>query len=338
MPDETAFDRDIDGEKQFRGARRGPTASHSHDRWIAELAGTQHGVISRGQLLAAGWSSWLIDRRLGCGRLHVVHRGVYSVGHRILTRDGGWMAAVLAGGWAATLSFGSAGELWRLIPPSDRWPEVTLPRSRRGRSGIRWHSSELRPDEVTVIRGIRVTTVPRTLLDLAAVLKRRPLERAINEAEVQGHTDPLSLPALLDRYPRRRGTAAIRAVLAEGRIGAGVTKSELEERFLRFLADRGLPRPEPNVSIALRGGFVEVDCVWRSSRLIVELDGRAVHGTARAFERDRARDRALGAAGWRVIRITWRQLSEEASELAEDLGTMLGGQPAHPVDRRRQHM
>ena len=151
-------------------------------------------------------------------------------------------------------------------------------------------------------------------------------------------TDPLSIPALLDRYPRRRGTAAIRAILAESRVGAGVTKSELEERFLRFLADWGLPRPEPNVSIALRGGFVEADCVWRSLRVIVELDGRAVHGTAKAFERDRARDRALGAAGWRVIRITWRQLSEDPGELAEDLGAMLGGRPAHLVDRRRQHM
>lgn len=190
---------------------------HSFDRWIAELAGAQHGVVSRGQLVAAGWRGWLIDHRLDCGRLHVVHRGVYSVGHRVLMTEGRWMAAVLAGGPAATLSHRSAAELWRLIPPSDRWPEVTLPRSRRGRSGIRWHSSEVRPDEVTVVRGIRVTTVPRTLLDLSTVLKRRPLERAINEAEVQGHTDPLSLPALLDRYPRRRGTAPIRAVLAEDR-------------------------------------------------------------------------------------------------------------------------
>jgi very-short-patch-repair endonuclease len=169
-----------------------------------------------------------------------------------------------------------------------------------------------------------VTRVPRTLLDLAAVLDYRGVERAMNEAEVQGHTDPLSLPALLARYPRRRGIAAIRALLAERRIGTRVTKSELEERFLRFLAGRGLPMPELNASIAVRGGFAEVDCLWRSFRLVAELDGRAVHGTAAAFERDRARDRALGAAGWRVIRITWRQLIEEQGELAEDLGAMLG--------------
>jgi hypothetical protein len=189
---------------------------------------------------------------------------------------------------------------------------------------MRWHSSALKPDEVTNVKGITVTTVARTLLDLATVLKRRPLERVVNEAEVRRYADPVGLPALLDRYPRRRGTAAIREILAQARVGATVTRSELEERFLRFLANWGLPRPELNASIAVRGGFVEADCVWRVSRLIAELDGRAVHGTAAAFERDRARDRAVGAAGWRVIRITWRQVSEEARELAIDLGSMLG--------------
>ena len=121
-----------------------------------------------------------------------------------------------------------------------------------------------------------------------------------------------------DAVPR-----AIRDILTAAGIGTTLTRSELEERFLRFVARVGLPRPELNVPIALRGVFVEADCVWRRSRLIAELDGRAVHGTAAAFERDRARDLALNAAGWRVVRITWRQLSEEARELAEDLGSLL---------------
>ena len=232
------------------------------------------------------------------------------------------MAAVLAGGPGAVLSHRPAAALWRIR----KWQgsvDVTLPNSRRQRPGITWHMASLPADEITSVAGIPVTTVPRTLLDLAVVLDKHGVERAINEADVQRHTDPLSLPALLARYPRRRGGAAIRAVLAEGRIGTSVTKSELEERFVRFLADWGLPRPELNVSIAVRGGFVEADCAWHSSRLIAELDGRAVHGTAAAFERDRARDRALGAAGWRVIRITWRQLTEETRALAEDLGAIL---------------
>jgi len=184
--------------------------------------------------------------------------------------------------------------------------------------------TNLPADEITCLAAIPVTTVPRTLLDLATVLDHRGVERAMNEAEVKSYTDPLSLPALLARYPRRRGTAAIRDILTAAGLGSTLTRSELEERFLRFVARAGLPRPELNVPIALRGVFVEADCVWRRSRLIAELDGRAVHGTAAAFEHDRARDRALNAAGWRVIRITWRQLGGEARELAEDLGALLG--------------
>jgi len=317
MPDETALDREMEGQVQFRVT----------DGWIAELACAQHGVVSRGQLVANGVGPGRIDHRLDCGRLHPVHRSIYSVGHRLLTREGQWMAAVLAGGPTATLSHRSAAELWRLMAPSDRKPEVTLGQTRRARRGIEWHASVLRSDEVTVVRNIRVTTVPRTLLDLAAVLRRRPHERAINEAEVRRYADPLSLPALLDRYPRRRGTAVIRAILDGAEIGATLTRSELEERFLRFLGPWGLPRPELNVSIAVGGGFVEADCVWRRSRLIAELDGRSVHGTAAAFERDRARDRSLNAAGWRVVRITWRQLSEEPGQLAQDLTALLDGQP-----------
>ena len=176
------------------------------------------------------------------------------------------MAAVLAAGRRAVLSHLSAAALWRIRRWRDGNVDITMPGSRKPRPGITWHVTSLPADEITSVAGIPVTTVPRTLLDLAAILDQRGLERAINEAEVQRHTDPLSLPALLARYPRRRGTAAIRAILADGRIGAGVTKSELEERFLQFLTDRGLPRPELNVSIAVRGGFVEADCVWRSSR------------------------------------------------------------------------
>ena len=207
------------------------------------------------------------------------------------------MAAVLAGGPRAVLSHRSAAALWGIRRWRDSNVDVTRPGSRQQRPGIRWHVANLPADEITSLAAIPVTTVPRTLLDLAAVLDHREVERAINEAEVQRYTDPLSLPALLARYPRRRGTAAIRAILRAGGMGTALTRSELEERFLRFLARWGLPRPELNVSIAVRGGFVEADCVWRRSRLIAELDGRAVHGTAAAFERDRARDRALSADG-----------------------------------------
>lgn len=136
------------------------------------------------------------------------------------------------------------------------------------------------------------------------VLDHRSVERAIEQAEVLRLTAPLSLPDLPASYPRRSGVAAIRKVLADGELGTTVTRSELEERFLRFLDERGLPRPEMNVPIAVQGGHMEIDCVWRQQRVIAELAGRVVHGTTSAFERDRARDRALTATEWRVIRIT----------------------------------
>jgi len=235
------------------------------------------------------------------------------------------MAAVLAAGPGAVLSHRSAAELWRLMPLGDRLAEISVGHARRSRAGIVWHSSVLPDDEVTVEEAIPVTTVARTLLDLAAVLDRRGIERAIDEAEVRGYADAVPLPALLDRHPRRRGTAAVREILADGGLGMTVTRSELEERFLRFLGSAGLPRPELNVPIAVAGGFIEADCVWRARGLIVELDGRAAHATARAFERDRARDRALTAAGWRAIRITWRQLHRDRVQLAAELQRLLDG-------------
>ena len=148
-----------------------------------------------------------------------------------------------------------------------------------------FHRSAIPPDERTVLYGIPVTTVPRTLLDLAAVLDGRRLERAINEADVLRLTDALSLRDLLVRYPRRVGTPAIAAALAARAAGATVTRSELEERFLHLLERHGLPRPRTNTYI----DGLEVDCAWPAHRLIVELDGHAAHGTLRGV---RARPRA----------------------------------------------
>jgi hypothetical protein len=162
------------------------------------------------------------------------------------------------------------------------------------------------------------------LLDLAAILSGREVELAMEEAEVKRHTDRLSLPVLLARYPRRHGGPKLREILARNRLGTTLTGSELEERFLRFIADHGLPTPEMNAPIAVRSRFVEVDGVWRREGLIVELDGRAFHGTTAAFERDRSRDRALMAAGWRVVRITWRQLDDDPDGLANDIQILLG--------------
>ena len=232
------------------------------------------------------------------------------------------IAGVLAIGPGAVLSHRAAAAHRGLRPYSG--VEITLERPRRRRTGIRVHQLQLLRDEVTVLRGIPVTTVPRTLFDLAAVLPRSEVERAIKEAEIQQLTDHLSLPDLLTRYPRREGVAMIRTILREGAV---LTRSELEVRFLSFLRTTGLPPPEVNAWLLLAGRWIECDCVWRDRRVIVELDGRAAHDTARAFESDRARDRMVMAFGWRVVRVTWRQLHHEPQAVAYDLKALLSSAP-----------
>jgi hypothetical protein len=233
------------------------------------------------------------------------------------------MAAVLAAGRGAVLSHTSAAGLLSIRHPANSHIEVTAPRRIRPPKGVRAYRRSLPDDEITVVDAISVTTVPRTLLDLATVLSPRQVERAIEEAEVKRLYDALSLADLVERYPGRRGTRVIKAILAVDRIGSTITRSDLEERFLALLEPRSLPQPELNVPLAVNGGWIEADCVWRPQRLVVELDSRTIHGTPRAFERDRARDRALHAAGWRVVRVTWRQLHREANRLVADLRILL---------------
>lgn len=296
------------------------------DEEIAALAAHQHGVVGRRQLLAAGLGRRAIGHRVECGRLHVLHRGVYAVGHRVLSREGWWMAAVLAAGEGAVLSHRSAAMLWGIRATARSAIEVSVPRPARSRPGITVHAAVLPADEVTVMSGIPVTTSPRTLLDLAAVLPRG-LEPALNEAEVKRLTDPLSLAAVVARYPGRRGVATVRRVLDAGTACGTIVRSRLERRFLPLLDRSGLPRPQINAPVKLAGTWLEVDLLWRSEGLIAELDGFATHGTRQAFERDRARDRALQVAGWRVVRITWRQLLDQPDVLAAELAALLAVNP-----------
>jgi predicted transcriptional regulator of viral defense system len=293
------------------------------DRAAGLLAEKQHGVVARRQLTALGVSRHEIAGKTGRGVWHVLHPGVYAVGHRAISVEGHWMAAVLAAGSDAVLSHRSAGQHWGLLARTRSWPEVTRPRSFRQRDGIVFHRSRLPPDESEVLDGIPVTSVSRTLFDLAAVLSAQQLEQALNEAEVRQLTSRLSVPDLLRRHPGRRGAAALRAVLDEG-VG-GITRLELERRFSSLIDTHCLPRPRRNAHVAVRGRFYEVDCLWQSQRVVVELDGRAVHGTRRAFETDRERDRILLTEGWLPMRVTWRQLRDEPEAIARDLRGMLAG-------------
>jgi very-short-patch-repair endonuclease/predicted transcriptional regulator of viral defense system len=309
---------------------------HADER-IALLAECQHGVVNRAQLIELGLGRRAIGHRLERGRLHPVHRGVYAVGHRVLAPEGRWMAAVLSGGPGAVLSYRSAAALWGLRPSGRTRVEVTLERHARSRRTVEFHRAAMQSDEITSLRGIPVTTVPRTLLDLASVLKRGQVERAVNEAETRRLLDFATLERLLARHAGRRGVPALRGILDSRRLGAMVVRSELEERFAGVLDDRALSRPEFNAQVRVADGrWIECDCVWRAQRLIVELDGHAFHSTPGAFERDRERDRFLHAAGWRVIRVTWRQLELDAEALSADLARLLGasGSPRSSIERK----
>ena len=261
-----------------------------------------------------------IELRLARRRLHVVHAGVYAVGHTVLSTEGRWLSAVLAAGPGAVLSHLSAAALWGVIAPRARHPDVTTARRLR-RPGIHFHCSLLPGDEVTTHEGIPVTTVSRTLFDLAGMVSVHQLRKAVHEAEIRRLWDSLSLATLLERHPRRPGAAALRDVI--GSPDAGITRGIFEERFLDFLGANRFSRPATNVTFYLDGRVIEADCVWWEARVIVELDDHTTHGTRFAYERDRARDRALVAAGWRVIRITWRQLRDEPEAVLRDLRAAL---------------
>jgi hypothetical protein len=289
----------------------------SLDRAIGRLAEHQYGLVTRTQLSQLGAGRGAIAHRIDECRLCPVHRGVYTVGHRLLTTHGYWMAAVLACGPGAVLSHYAAAALWG-IRRGGRI-EITVPRGRKGRPNIRLHWASLPDDETTTHRGIPTTTVPRTLLDLSAVLQSDELRSALRQAEQLRLTDPLWLGSLIERYPGKAGIATVKAVVEEAQRGLSIVKSELEERFLAFLIRVGLPLPLTNVLIE----GVEVDCVWPAARLIVELDGRAFHDATDSFEADRARDRQLAAKGWHVIRITWRQLQDTPDEVEADLRSLI---------------
>lgn len=296
------------------------TKDRVHNGWpaIATLAESQHGTVARFQLIDLGFSNSAINRLLRECRLHRIHRGVYAVGHRKLSRQGWRMAAVLSGGPGAVLSHRAAGSEWQLANLSGR-NSVTATTWRRSTEAVRFHSSSLPADEITVLDGIPITSVPRTLLDLATLLDPHRLLNAVNEAEQRELSDPLSLPALLERHHGERGTARLRSVLENA--GYGVPREALEELFARFVAVRGLPRPELNAWIRIGPDYFSPDCLWRGERLIVELHSARHHGTTPAITRDASRDRRLMLAGWLVIHVTWAQLHDprEADALERDL-------------------
>ena len=285
---------------------------------LAALAANQHGVVTRAQLLAAGFGRAAITSWVRSGRLYPLHRGVYSVGYISSSPYTRMMAAVLACGPGSAVSHLSAAALWQIAGLLPGRVDVTAT-YRHSRQGVVFHRTRrLSAGDVTTRNKIPVTTLARTLVDLASTLDGRALTRALNEARIKHRLTDATLRRTIAALPRRAGAAKLRALLDPH---DAPTRSALEDRFLELVERHGLPRPEVNQRV---GGY-EVDMLWREARLIVELDGRRYHDTR--FEEDRERDAELTANGYRVTRVTWRRVVESPAREAARLARML--EPAY---------
>jgi len=287
----------------------------------ARIARAQAGVVTWDQLIAAGVSGSAIGRALSDGRLARMHHGVYAIGHTALRAEGAWMAAVLTGGPGTVLSHRDAGAAWELCGSSWSRVHITVVGDRfHRRPGVRVHRCRLHRDDVTVHRGIPITTPMRTLLDFAEVTDVRGLSRAVEHSDRLGLFDGRAMSALLERSFGRRGVRPMRCVLGQYDDNHLFTRSDLEDLALDLVRDHGLPRPQVNVRI----GADEVDLLWPAEKLIVEADSWRFHRTRAAFERDRRRDAELQARGYRVIRVTWRQAHDEPAWIAAKVRDLLG--------------
>ena len=264
-------------------------------------------MVSLEQLTALGMTPRGLQTRVAAGRLHRIHRGVYStVAPKLLRIEGHWLAAVLAIGNRAVLSHRSAGALWGLLPAAGRAAEVSVARKVKPRERIHLHCVRSLPqDQVAVKDAIPCTTAARTIVDLAAVLPPRRLERVIGQAEVLKIYDRTQVEAILDASPRRASTRPLRALLGRSDLSTTLPRSRLEERFLALCDDGGLRRPELNVPYALPDGTeIVIDAFWRAAGLAVELDGGRYHASWSAQARDRRRDAQLTLAGLKPLRFT----------------------------------
>ncbi len=296
-------------------------AKEGREAELGRLATAQHGVVARGQLLELGFGPGVVKRWLRAGRLHRLHREAYAVGHLRIGRRGRWLAAVLACGDGALLSHQSAAAFWGLRGQRSGKIDVTAPQGRQYRPGrleIRLHRGRLHEEDRAPRTDIPVTSVARTLFDLAEALRFDQLESAWEEADRLHLLRLREVGEVCERGYGRHALKPIRRLLAAAR-AARTTRSPLEERFRRFRNRFGLPPAETNVEVL----GSEVDVFWPEARLIVELDSWEFHHHRAAFQRDRARDTRLLVAGYRTIRVTHERLDKEARTLAAEIQTLL---------------
>jgi hypothetical protein len=262
-----------------------------------------------------------VTRWMASGRLHPVYRGVYAVGHPIVGREGRLMAAALACGPNAFVSHRSAAGLWGLLDDARSVIDVVAAANRRSRRGILFHRvRRLDPGDCGRIDNIPVTSLPRTLLDIAAVIPQRRLVYALEKAEKLGVFDLKAIRACTARNKGHHGLRALTAAIEAIEPEAAHAHDGLERLFIAFCKRYELPAPAMN-AVVEEG--LTVDALWKEQRVIVELDSWTHHRTRKAFENDRRRDATLKLAGHEVLRVTDRWLKNEPQQLAMTLLSLL---------------
>jgi very-short-patch-repair endonuclease len=290
---------------------------HDVERAIARIAGRQDNVISGEQLLTAGLGRGAIAHRVKTGVWQWLHRNIYLLGPAPPSPMARARAAAMACGAGAVVSHRSAAEMFGLLPQNGGDVHVTVAgRNVAPRDGVRRHRvSAFARGEVTKMRGIPLTSVARTICDLAATELFRVVEAAFQEALYRDIVSPDRLAQVLAREPRRKGAPVIRALLEDPRM----TRSERERALVRLIDQAQLPRPLTNVRLH---GYL-ADAYWPAEGLVIEFDGWQGHGHRNAFERDRKRDQVMLANGLRPMRVTDRHLRQESVALVARIAQSL---------------
>jgi very-short-patch-repair endonuclease len=286
-------------------------------------------MVHRSQLRALGIARGAYEHRVRSGALHRVLPSVLSVVHPVLEPLAYETAALLYAGDDAVLSHESAAALWGLAESPSFVAITMIGRHARNQPGLRLHEVDvLDIRDVRLHRGFPVTAPARTLLDCAAT---PALDRLLNEARALKLITDHELEAAMERSPRRKGVAALRALLMAEK-ETGFTRSRAERALKRLVRDAALERPIVNTMVE----GVEADAYWPRLRLVVEIDGRQFHGHYQAFERDRAKANKLIAAGYVVLRFTWPQLTKRPVLVAATIARTLGRLEAEAIlkDRR----
>jgi very-short-patch-repair endonuclease len=290
---------------------------HEVERAIARIGARQDNVISREQLLGAGLGRGAIAHRVATGAWQRLYKNVYLLGPAAPSLMARARAAVLACGADAVVSHRSAAEMFGLLPESGGEAHVTVAgRNVAPRAGVRRHRiGAFRPGEVTKMRGIPLTSVARTICDMAAIEAAKEVEQAWQEALYRRIVTDRQMLAVLNREPRRKGAPVIRSLIEDPRM----TRSERERALLKLIAQAQLPKPVTNVNLH---GYL-VDVYWPEQGLVLEFDGRHAHGHRSAFDRDRKRDQVMLAHGLRAMRVTDRHLAYEPVALVARIAQAL---------------